>query len=152
MRDPDPAPSKSFPPTFPPSDEMRCHAFHGCNRAVSLLTTYRLRRGIGIPPRVAVAQTPTIDFDRDIRPILSDKCFVCHGPDEQHREAGLRLDRKSGVFGDLGGYRAVVPGNPDESELLRRVEAEDQSERMPPVDTKLAITPMEAAKLRAWIA
>ncbi|RMF37207.1 MAG: DUF1549 domain-containing protein, partial [Planctomycetota bacterium] len=102
------------------------------------------------PGRVQ-AQIPAIDFDRDIRPILSDKCFACHGPDEQQRQADLRLDERAGLFGDLGGYRAVVPGRPEESELLRRVLAEEDDLRMPPPESKLAITADETAKLRAWI-
>lgn len=94
-----------------------------------------------------------IQFNRDIRPILSDKCFLCHGPDEKKRKAGLRLDQRDGALADLGGYSAVVPGKPDESELLARVLAyENPSELMPPPDSKRGqLTQREISLLRVWI-
>ena len=94
-----------------------------------------------------------IQFNRDIRPILSDKCFLCHGPDEKKRKADLRLDQRDGALADLGGYAAVVPGMPDESELLARVLAhEDPSELMPPPDSNRGqLTTGEVSLLRRWI-
>src|SRR5689334_1374028 len=81
----------------------------------------------------AAAAGPKLDFARDIRPILSAKCFACHGPDPKERKAGLRLDTPAGTFGPAdSGNRAVVPGNLDESELYQRIIAEDPEERMPP--------------------
>ena len=68
-----------------------------------------------------------IDFNRDIRPILPNKCFACHGPDDKTREAGLRLDTFDGATED-----AIVVGDPDESELIARVESDDDDEVMPP--------------------
>ena len=74
-----------------------------------------------------------VDFNFQVRPILSDKCFKCHGPDTANRKAGLRLDTKDGAFGETeSGARAIVPGNLEESELYRRITAADESERMPP--------------------
>jgi hypothetical protein len=94
-----------------------------------------------------------VQFNRDIRPLLSDRCFYCHGPDEKNRKAGLRLDTFEGATKDRGGYRAVTPGKPDESELLRRVTAQDVNEAMPPQSAKKpAVTPQEAELLRRWIA
>ncbi len=93
---------------------------------------------------------PQIDFARQIRPILSNRCFVCHGPDEATREADLRLDTKEGALGDLGGYSAVAPGKPDESELLARISEEDPDMRMPPSGTE-PLTKDEIALIRRWI-
>src|SRR5687768_11713915 len=100
------------------------------------------------------ASTP--DFNRDIRPILSDKCFRCHGPDEQERkggENGLRLDTSAGAREDLGGGAfAVVPGQPDKSELIARVMTKDEEEVMPPSKTGKTLAPHEIDLLRRWIA
>jgi mono/diheme cytochrome c family protein len=93
-----------------------------------------------------------VDYNRDVRPILSDNCFACHGPDATHREADLRLDKEASAKEDRGGYAAIVSGKPDESELLRRVASEDESERMPPAETGEALTPGEIETLRRWIA
>lgn len=101
-------------------------------------------------PRTAAAQD--VQFNRDIRPLLSDRCFFCHGPDERNRKAGLRLDTFEGATKDRGGYRAITPGKPDESELLRRVTSHEAAEMMPPASAKKApITAEEAALLRRWI-
>src|SRR5688572_88082 len=84
------------------------------------------------------ADEPTVDFNRDIRPILSNKCFKCHGPDKAERQGGtegLRFDTEAGAFEDLGGYTVIVRGKPDESELIRRVESTDGDEKMPPPKT-----------------
>ena len=92
-----------------------------------------------------------VDFDRDIRPILSDACFHCHGPDADQRKAGLRLDTREGAFADLGGYRAIVPGEPGASELYRRISSHDSDEKMPPPDSGRSVTPAQADLLRKWI-
>ena len=74
----------------------------------------------------------TVEFNRDIRSILSNRCFNCHGPDSVTREAGLRLDRRESATGEAdSGERAIVPGDMEQSELLRRVVATDDT-RMPP--------------------
>ena len=88
-------------------------------------------------------------FNRDIRPILSDKCFFCHGPDSKKREADLRLDvREVAVEAD-----AIVPGKPDESEMIARILSTKPKEHMPPAKSKLApLTPAEIEMLRRWIA
>src|SRR5207245_10476742 len=73
-----------------------------------------------------------IDFQRDIRPILSDNCFKCHGPDDKARKAKLRLDlRDTALKGGRSGESAVVPRQPDASELIRRVRSKDETEAMP---------------------
>lgn len=105
---------------------------------------------------VLVAQSaeppPAIRYDRDIRPILADRCFKCHGPDPAARKAELRLDERLDALRDRDGSRAIVPGVADASELLARVTTTDEDDVMPPPDSgKKAITPAEAGLLRAWI-
>ena len=76
-------------------------------------------------------EEPAPDFDREVRPILSEHCFACHGPDEAARESGLRLDTPEGAFGDLGGgAHAVVAGDLEASELWDRVLSDDPSDVM----------------------
>jgi len=94
----------------------------------------------------------SIDYIRDIRPILSDNCYACHGPDEGSREAELRLDMHESTIGELpSGEKAVVPGKPDESELLRRIVAEDEDELMPPAETGKSLKPEQVELIRRWI-
>ncbi len=93
-----------------------------------------------------------INFDRDIRPILSDKCFHCHGPDQKTREADLRLDTRAGAMGNDDATGAVIPGKPDDSELWRRVSSRDASEQMPPADSGRSLSDAERDLLRRWIA
>lgn len=90
-----------------------------------------------------------VQFNRDIRPILSDNCYYCHGPDEKTQEADLRLDTFDGATRDLGGYAAIVPGKPDESELIFRIE--DQDDLMPPPKSKKTLTKDQIQLLRQWI-
>ncbi|HUG89978.1 MAG TPA: DUF1553 domain-containing protein [Planctomycetaceae bacterium] len=105
-------------------------------------------------PSPAAGPAPgRIQFNRDIRPILSDKCFLCHGPNEPDRQAGLRLDEQDSAFGQLdSGSTAIVPGKPDESELVRRITSTDEFERMPPPDSGKQLTPEEIELLKQWVA
>jgi hypothetical protein len=93
-----------------------------------------------------------LDFNRDIRPILSDNCYACHGPDDRARKARLRLDTPAGAFAKLraGGY-AIVPGKSGASELVVRVTAEDPAEQMPPPKSGKKLTPAQIDLLRRWI-
>lgn len=97
----------------------------------------------------------TISYNYDVRPILSDKCFNCHGPDAQKREAGLRLDIAEEAYKalqDHPGKHAIVPGNPDLSELILRVSSKDTSLQMPSVKSGLpALTEKEIKILKKWI-
>jgi hypothetical protein len=101
------------------------------------------------------SQNTEISYNRDIRPILSDKCFLCHGPDANTREAGLRLDLQTGAFAELQvnkGHFAIVPGSPEESELIRRIESTDPAVLMPLPESNLPqLTPEEIAVFKKWI-
>ncbi len=93
-----------------------------------------------------------IDYARDVRPILSQFCFRCHGPDEGSREAGLRLDlRESALKPAESGERAIVPNQPANSELLKRIESTDSDSVMPPPSTKKVLTATQKATLKRWI-
>ncbi len=93
-----------------------------------------------------------VEFNTQIRPLLSDRCFQCHGPDEETLEADLRLDSFEGATADLGGYAAIVPGSPDQSELLFRVSSHAGDDIMPPENAnKALLTKGEIALLRQWI-
>ena len=103
-------------------------------------------------PSKSPAGSKGIDFTRDIRPILADKCFQCHGPDARQRKGKLRLDNlRDATAPAASGSPAVVPGKLDESELYQRIIAEDPEERMPPAGSKKTLSPAEVARLKAWI-
>ena len=94
----------------------------------------------------------TIDFDREIRPIFSENCYACHGPDETKRKAGLRLDRKDGAFKELkDGKFAIVAGDAEKSELARRIATTDADDQMPPPDSGKSLTKVQIALLQRWI-
>ena len=90
----------------------------------------------------------TVDFDRDIRPILSDTCFACHGPDEKQRMAKLRFDTKEGAFAKPD---VIVPGDSAKSRLVQRITAADESFRMPPPFSGRTLTDKQITLLRRWI-
>lgn len=94
----------------------------------------------------------TVEFNRHIRPILSDACYHCHGPDRAKRKANLRFDTSEGVFADRDGYRVIVPGDPASSELIRRISASERSRRMPPASSGRALSARQAELIRRWIA
>ena len=99
----------------------------------------------------AIVLPDRIEFNRDIRPILSDRCFACHGPDKNKREAETRLDTLEGLLGNGDKVGPLVPGNPGASELIRRIESTDRDERMPPLDFGKDVSDYEKALLRRWI-
>lgn len=94
-----------------------------------------------------------LEFNRDIRPILSDNCFACHGPDEKTRQGGLRLDLSEQSRVKLASNKAaIIPGNVADSELVRRILATDPSEQMPPADSGKHLTSTQVDLLKKWIA
>src|SRR5437763_7557209 len=94
----------------------------------------------------------TVQFNRDIRPILSEHCYTCHGPDERKRQSKLRLDVEAIAKGDPGGHFAIVPGEPAASELIRRVTSDDTARRMPPAYSGAGkLSGRETGLLTRWI-
>jgi hypothetical protein len=111
---------------------------------------------IWIVPLLVFGSTATqadepIDFNRDIRPIVSGVCVACHGPDPATREAGLRLDLRDSAVQDLGGYHAIVPGDADASELIERITTDDDDMRMPPPSHGSRLSETQIDALRRWI-
>ncbi len=93
-----------------------------------------------------------VQFNRDVRSILSNKCFRCHGFDEKSRKAELRLDQRDSAIADHEGKQAVAPGKPQQSELIHRIHTTDADDLMPPPEAKQALTSAEKDILRRWIA
>ncbi|MFN7992900.1 MAG: DUF1553 domain-containing protein [Bryobacteraceae bacterium] len=92
-----------------------------------------------------------LNYDRDVRPILSENCFYCHGQDNKKRMAGLRLDSLEGATADRHGHAAIVPGKPEESLMYQRITAEQPARRMPPKYSNRTLTPAQIATLTRWI-
>ncbi|MEX1233140.1 MAG: DUF1553 domain-containing protein [Planctomycetaceae bacterium] len=92
-----------------------------------------------------------IQFNRDVRPILSDTCFQCHGPDEKQRQAGLRLDQQESAFAEHDGQRPLVAGSIDQSDLYARITSTDPDVRMPPPDSGKELTPRQIEIIKQWI-
>ncbi len=105
--------------------------------------------------RAAIAAEPAkgIDYNRQIRAILSDKCYKCHGPDAAERKAGFRLDDRASAIGQAeSGETPIVPGKPEASELVARITSDDESVRMPPADAPKMLTADEIELLKRWVA
>src|SRR5436309_8559882 len=101
----------------------------------------------------AKKQSPAepVDFSSQIRPIISSKCFSCHGPDESSRKAKLRLDVREEAIKDRKGTRAIVPGGLEQSELVRRITATDPDDKMPPPKTGRTLSAVEIDLVKRWI-
>jgi hypothetical protein len=97
-----------------------------------------------------VGRAAQVDFDRDIRPILSGKCFQCHGPDEEARQADLRLDDRTSLFADRQ-PATIVPYKTGDSELIRRITSDDPDIQMPPPESPKDLTESEINLIKAWI-
>ncbi len=113
----------------------------------SLTALLALLAAVALP-----ADALAVDFDRDVRPILSDACFRCHGPDREARRAGLRLDTRAGAFAPRDdGRPVIVAGDTAASELARRITASDPDERMPPASEERRLSDVEIATILKWI-
>ncbi|MEZ6062717.1 MAG: PSD1 and planctomycete cytochrome C domain-containing protein [Planctomycetaceae bacterium] len=119
----------------------------GYSAAISLNATYAddTHSGRSAP------NSDRVSWNRDIRRILADNCFQCHGPDAGAREADLRLDQRNTAVADRDGSAAIVPGAPDNSLLIERISADDESIRMPPAATRKRLTDEERKLLHRWI-
>jgi hypothetical protein len=102
-------------------------------------------------PTLRSAEGERILFNRDVRPILAEKCFHCHGPDAHARQADLRLDQAENALAPREGFRIITPGRPEESDLYNRVTATADAVRMPPPDQERQLTADEISVLRRWI-
>jgi hypothetical protein len=108
---------------------------------------------VGVCCSVAAgADVSGIRFNRDIRPILSENCFACHGPDSGHRKAGLRLDRKDGLFDKREHGFAVTPGKPGDSLMIQHITASDPDQLMPPIKSGKKLTDAQKRLLQTWVA
>ena len=115
-----------------------------CHAILVALLTYP------IPSHAQVPAESQIDYQRDIRPLLSDHCYDCHGPDEKARKGKLRLDRPENVLIDLGGH-VIVPGSPQDSPLIQRITNDDPSQRMPPTEADQPLNNHQIQLLTEWI-
>lgn len=127
---------------------MKSRAAIRCRRAAA---------GTGVLAGIVLALTASshaaVDFQREIRPILSQHCFACHGPDDAARKAKLRLDTREGAIGAKGAdWRAIVPGKPDESPLISRIFTNDEDDLMPPPKARKPLTDEQKETLRRWVA
>ena len=105
-----------------------------------------------LPARVA-GEAEAVDFNAHIRPLLADRCFRCHGPDEPSRKARLRLDLREGALAQGRAGRPILqPGDPAGSELVRRILTGDPDDLMPPPDSNLSLTDPEKELIRHWVA
>ena len=101
--------------------------------------------GVTLPAADSKLPPSAVDFNRDIRPIFSETCFKCHGPDQNKRKGKLRLDTRDGAFGEHDGKAPFVPGNPAKSEAWRRINAAGTDDLMPPADSGMKLTERQVA-------
>jgi hypothetical protein len=120
-------------------------------QAMRLLSTLVFAGGL-VPASADEPIPRTVEFNRDIRPILSDICYTCHGPDKAKRKADLRLDIEASAKAKIEDHFAIVPGRPEQSDIIRRITTSDADDHMPPADAGRQLTPRQIELLRRWIA
>jgi len=101
----------------------------------------------GVSGRAAETNTHPVSYNAQVRPLLSDKCFRCHGPDQRARKGKLRLDQEESALGQ----KAIVPGRPEESSLIKRIFSADPKQVMPPPETQKSLTKTEKDLLQTWV-
>ncbi|PYK97543.1 MAG: hypothetical protein DME19_15905, partial [Verrucomicrobia bacterium] len=117
----------------------------------SLLLVWEISAFAAAPSDRVSSVKATVNFSRDILPVLSDNCFQCHGPDEKARKAKLRLDTQEGAFRVKDGNAVIVSGKSAESDLFRRITAVDPDDLMPPPDSNHKLTPQQIELVKRWI-
>jgi hypothetical protein len=128
-------------------DAIQTH-FRRCRRAFPISIALCL---VASASAGAAEASKPLDFNQDIRPILAENCYQCHGQDARNRKGKLRLDTEDGSRASIEGRSAVVPGDPAKSELWRRIRSEDPAERMPPPETHKTVSADQQQSLRRWI-
>jgi len=118
---------------------------YGCHRTVVLV--HLILGLLALISARAASSTNHLQFNRDIRPILSENCFVCHGPDKNNRKAKLRLDVREVALEK----KAIVPGKPEESELVSRIYNTNEDDMMPPLKSNKKLKPAQQNLLKQWI-
>jgi hypothetical protein len=116
---------------------------------LTILSLLLIQAALGI--RTAASDSESVDFNRDIRPILSEMCLTCHGPDGSKRQADLRLDLQTAALANRDGRAPIVPGQVLQSEVYKRITSTDPDERMPPRDSGLRLTQEQIEVIRRWI-
>jgi mono/diheme cytochrome c family protein len=120
---------------------------HQIQRSVLALTLVAIIAGFSWRESLVSAQK-AVDFNREVRPILSDNCFTCHGPDDKERKARLRFDTKEGAFAKQG---VIIAGDAANSRLMKRITATSPDLIMPPLATGHKLTPQQIETMRRWI-
>ncbi|MDE0837349.1 MAG: hypothetical protein OSA84_13460, partial [Akkermansiaceae bacterium] len=115
------------------------------------MSRHALITALILSPTLLLGAEPSIDYRREILPILSDNCFECHGPDKESREAKLRLDIAEDAYADRKGSIAIVPGDPDASDLVYLIQSDDEDEQMPPPKSKKFLSKAEKILLEKWV-
>jgi mono/diheme cytochrome c family protein len=120
--------------------------------ASSLWHCRRLIAALALALFAAIARGAAVDFNREVRPIFSEHCYACHGPDEGKRKAGLRLDREEDAFKELkSGEHALVPGDLEKSALVKRITTSDQDDIMPPIKHGKPLSKPQIDTLVQWV-
>jgi hypothetical protein len=121
-------------------------------RSLFAFATLATSLAIAAPCSAGIPATRHVNFSRDIRPILSNTCYKCHGPDEQGRKAGLRLDTKAGAYAKLeSGDAAIVPGSSTKSAMYQRLTSHDADVKMPPPDSGKTVSAEQIELIKQWI-
>lgn len=127
------------------------HAQAARQSGVILCGIFMLLATTGIRVQADTPAKKPISFSHQVRPILSDKCFKCHGPDAKNNESDFRLDTFENATADLGGYAGIVPGNPKASRLIQTIHSKDLEDVMPPPEAKMTLSEREKVVLDQWI-